>query len=153
IAIRLSMGASRGRLIRQLVTESMILALLGGAMGLLLASWGRTLLWSFRPPFLQVNDLDLALDSHVLLFTLAISLITGLLFGLAPSLQSSNPNVVAELKERTAVAVRGNTLFTLRNMLVVGQVALSLVALVGAGLFVRSMQKAQQADLGFAADK
>jgi predicted permease len=153
IAIRLSMGATRGRLLRQLMVESILLASLGGVVGLVLASWARTLLWSFRPPFLQANDLDLALDTHVLLFTLGISLFSGLLFGLAPALQTATPDMISELKERNATVDRGSTLFTLRNALVAGQVALSLVALIGAGLFIRSMQTAQQAELGFDASQ
>jgi hypothetical protein len=140
-------------LIQQLLTESMLYALLGGALGLLIADWGRTLLWSFRPPFLRANDLNLALDNHVLLFTLGISIVTGLLFGLAPTLQSTRPDLVAELKERTSQAARGSQVFNLRHLLVVAQVAFSLVALIGAGLFIRSMNKAQETDPGFASKK
>jgi predicted permease len=153
IAIRLSMGASRFRLIRQLLTESLALALLGGAVGFVFAAWGRNLLWSFRPPFLEHSDLDLSLDGRVLMFTLCISLVTGLLFGLAPALQSASPDLVTELKERTAQAAHGSGFLNARNLLVVAQVALSLIALIGAGLFLRSMQNAQRADLGFAAQK
>lgn len=150
IAVRLSMGASSWRLIQQLLTESMLYAAIGGALGLLFASWGRTALWSFRPPFLRANDLNLALDSHVLWFTLAVSIVTGLLFGLAPTLQFMCPDLVAELKERTSQAPRSKYRVSLRQLLVVSQVALSLVALIGAGLFLRSLGKAQETDPGFA---
>ncbi len=153
IAIRLSMGASRFRLARQLIIESLLLALVGGLAGLVIAAWGRNLLWSFRPPFLRANDLNLSIDGTVLLFTLGIALLTGLLFGLAPALQSASPDVIAELRERTSQGARGGSWFTLRNLLVVGQVALSLVALVGAGLFLRSLQNAQKIDVGFASGK
>ena len=148
IAIRLSMGSSSARLIRQLMTESILLALLGGAAGLAFAAWGKTVLWSFRPPFMNEGDLDLKIDTHVLLFTLGISLLTGILFGLAPALKSLSPDLVSELKERSSQSAHAR--FPLRNFLVIAQVAFSLIALVGAGLFLRSMQQAQNADPGFA---
>ena len=149
VAVRVSLGASRWRLVRQLLTESTLLALLAGALGLLLAFWGREALWAMRPPFMQDTVMDLALDVRVLWFTLAVSILTGIVFGLAPALQASRPNLAWALKDRTSVPSRANRWFTLRNALVMGQVALSLVALVGAGLFVRSMQKAQEIDPGF----
>src|SRR5271165_5859561 len=149
IAIRLSMGASNSRLIGQLMTESVLLALLGGAVGLAIAAWGKTVLWSFRPPFLNEGDLDLKIDTHVLLFTLGISLLTGILFGLAPALKSLSPDLVSELKERSTQGAQ-HARFPLRNILVIAQVAFSLIALIGAGLFLRSMQQAQNADPGFA---
>jgi ABC-type antimicrobial peptide transport system permease subunit len=89
MAIRLSMGASRGRLLSQLMTESLLLACLGGACGLLIGFWVRDLLWSLRPPFFRNFDLNLSLDYRVLLFTLGVSLATGLLFGLAPALETA----------------------------------------------------------------
>ncbi|HEX9427434.1 MAG TPA: ADOP family duplicated permease, partial [Candidatus Polarisedimenticolia bacterium] len=152
IAIRLSLGASRARLVRQLLTESMLLALLGGVLGLLIAVWGRDLLLAFRPPQFFPDGLTLDLDGRVLGFTLAISLITGALFGIAPALQASRPDLVIELKERTGsqAAHRGGR-FSLRGVLVVTQVALSLISLVGAGLFLRSMQNTQRIDPGFQA--
>jgi predicted permease len=153
IAVRLSMGASKWRLIQQLLTESMLYSLLGGLLGLVIADWGRQVLWSFRPPFLQANDLNLAFDSHVFWFTATISILTGLLFGLAPTMQSTRPDLVSELKERTSQAAHGNSRFSLRQLLVISQVALSLVALVGAGLFLRSLRKAQEIDPGFASSK
>jgi len=81
MGLRAALGASRHRLMRQMLTECLLLSLLGGAVGLAIAYAGRSVLWSFRPPFIEQNDLDLSLDSHVLLFTLGISLLTGVLFG------------------------------------------------------------------------
>ena len=152
IAVRLSLGAGRGRLVRQLLTEGTLLALLGGAAGMLLAYWAQGLLWSFRPPFLPADSLDLHPDGRVLFFTLGVALVTGILFGLAPAIQASNPNLVVELKERTGAPSGSNRIFGLRNLLVAAQVALSLIALVGAGLFLRSLQNAQRIDPGFDAD-
>jgi predicted permease len=149
IAVRLSLGAGRGRLIRQLLTEGTLRALIGGAAGLLLAYWAQDLLWSFRPPFLAIDSIDLHPDTRVLLFTLSVSIVTGVVFGLAPAIQASRPDLVVELKEKTSVPTGSNRLFNLRNALVAAQVALSLVALVGAGLFLRSLQHAQQITPGF----
>jgi macrolide transport system ATP-binding/permease protein len=152
IAVRLSLGASRLRLMRQLLTESLLLAALGGAGGIALAFWARSLLWAYRPPFLQAGAIDLSFDSTVAVFTIAVSLVTGILFGLAPALQSSRPNLVAELKERTSVP-SGSHWYSMRNLLVVGQVGLSFVALVSAGLFLRSLANAQKIDPGFDGDR
>jgi predicted permease len=149
IAVRLSLGAGRGRLIMQLLTEGTLLALIGGAAGLLLAYWAQGLLWSFRPPFLAADAIDLHPDMRVLLFTLAVSVATGMIFGLAPAIQASRPDLVVELKDKTSAPTGGNRLFSLRNVLVSAQVALSLVALIGAGLFLRSLQNAQQISPGF----
>ena len=152
IAVRLSLGAGRGRLIMQLLTEGTLLAVIGGAAGLLLAYWAQGLLWSFRPPFLAADAIDLQPDMRVLMFTLAVSIATGVVFGLAPAIQASRPDLVVELKEKTSAPTGSNRLFSLRNVLVSAQVALSLVALVGAGLFLRSLQHAQQISPGFDAD-
>jgi len=152
IAVRLSLGAGRGRLIMQLLTEGTLLALIGGAAGLLLAYWAQGLLWSFRPPFLAADAIDLHPDMRVLLFTLAVSVATGMIFGLAPAIQASRPDLVVELKDKTSAPSGSNRRFSLRNVLVSAQVALSLVALVGAGLFLRSLQNAQQISPGFDAD-
>jgi len=152
IAVRLSLGAGRGRLIMQLLTEGTLLAVIGGAAGLLLAYWAQGLLWSFRPPFLAADSIDLQPDMRVLMFTLAVSIVTGVVFGLAPAIQASRPDLVVELKEKTSAPTGSNRLFSLRNVLVSAQVALSLVALVGAGLFLRSLQHAQQISPGFDAD-
>jgi macrolide transport system ATP-binding/permease protein len=157
ISIRLALGASRGRLIRQLLTESVLLALAGGAGGLLLAFWLVGFMRAYSPPanFFPVA-FDFSLDRSVLGFTLLLSVLTGLVFGIAPALQASKPDLVAALKDETALMPgaggRGARRFTLRNLLVVAQVALSLVLLVSAGLFLRSLQRAQSIDPGFDAE-
>lgn len=148
IAVRLSLGASRGRLVRQLLTENLLLGLLGGAFGVLLAVWGPALLWRFRPPFFTESALDLGLDGPVLLFAILVSLAAGLLFGLAPALQTTRPALVPALKgSREGTDARKR--FDLRNALLVAQIALSLVSLVGAGLFIRSLRSALDIDPGF----
>src|SRR5256886_1798449 len=149
MGLRAALGASRHRLMRQMLTECMLLSLLGGAAGLAIAYAGRSVLWSFRPPFIEQNDLDLSLDSHVLLFTLGISVLTGVLFGVAPALKASVPDLMETLK----LGGRGGSIGWGRNslgsLLVVSEIALSRVALVGAGLFIRSMRDAQRIDPGF----
>ena len=151
IGIRLALGASRVRLIRQLLTESLLLSLLGGAFGLLLAFWVTELLEGFVP-VLEYNIVEnfFALDTRALVFTLIISLATGLIFGLAPAWHSSNPEVVPILKGDLAAGerLRGRR-FSLRSALVVVQVALSLAVLVCGGLFIKSFRKAQTMDPGF----
>jgi len=151
IGIRLALGATRARLLRQLLTESLVLAVLAGVLGLLVAYWARDLLWSLRPPFLAQNgvQLDLTFDARVLLFTLGLSVVTGLVFGLVPALQASRTDLVNTLKERTAQSRGLYRLFGVRNILVMAQVALSMLALIGSGLFLRSLWKAQQIDPGF----
>jgi predicted permease len=149
ISIRLAVGASRSRIVAQLLTEATILAAAGGALGIGLALLGRNLLWQYRPPFLQQSYLSLALDSRVLLFTLCIALGTGLIFGLAPALQATRPNLVLELKERAGGEVFTGRRFGLRHAFIVAQVALCMVALIGAGLFLLSLRNAQDTDPGF----
>jgi predicted permease len=148
VAIRLSMGSGPWRLVRQLLTESALLGLLGGLVGLVVAFMGRDFIWSFRPAFLANNLLELRLDSRVFGFALAISLVTGLLFGLAPALSASRFSVVEALKEESRTAGRSRRV-SLRNALVVVQVALSIVSLIAAGLFVRSSRRAHELDPGF----
>jgi predicted permease len=148
VAIRLSLGASRGRLIRQLLTESALLALLGGAAGLLVAFWSRDILVALRPPQFLPAVLEMPFDGRVLGFTILVSLLTGLLFGLAPALQASRPDLAVELKDKTTEPA-GRRRVTLRGALVVAQVALTLIALVGAGLFLRSLGNTQRIDPGF----
>ncbi|MBV8199683.1 MAG: ABC transporter permease, partial [Acidobacteria bacterium] len=151
IAIRLSQGARRGRLVRQLLTESLLLALLGGALGLLLMTWASHALLVFLPtlPFPVTLTLDLGADPRVLGFAAVVTLATGLLFGLVPALQSSRPQLVAALKSQagSAPAVRGA--MGLRGALVAGQVALSLMALIASGLFLRSLAAAQHIETGY----
>ncbi len=149
IAIRLSLGSGRARLVRQLLTESVVLAVLGGLVGLLLANWGRSAVWAFRPPFLEEAPLALTFDARVLLFTVLLSLVTGLIFGLVPALQASRPQLVNDLKPQAEGAVGTSGLIGLKSLLVVGQVALSLVALICSGLFLRSLGQAMEIDPGF----
>jgi predicted permease len=155
IAIRLSQGASRGRLIRQLLTESLLLSLLGAAVGLLLAAVAVRGLTAMLPalPIPVPLALKLGLDPRVMGFTLALAVATGLLFGLAPAIAASRPELVSALKnEAGGVGIkRGAGL--LRSVLVVTQVALSVVALFAAGLFLRSLRQAQKVDLGFDSGK
>jgi predicted permease len=153
IAVRLSLGASRGRLVRQLLIESVVLAVLGGAAGLLLSLWTRPALQALRPPFLPDDALSGTMDGRVLLFTTALALATGLLFGLFPALQFSRPDLAVELKDRSSQPSGGRRRVTVRNALVVAQVALSFVALIGAGLFLRSLGHARAIDPGFDASR
>ena len=149
IAVRLSLGAGRGRLVRQLLTEAILLGLSGGVLGLVVAVWGKNLIWSLRPSFFSLNMFEPVLDTPVLWFTFAVSMVTGALFGLVPAIQSSRPAIVSALKEETRTAGRSRGVFSLRNVLVVGQVALSILVLVAAGLFLRSLGSAQEIDPGF----
>jgi predicted permease len=153
VAIRLALGASRGRLVRQLLTESVMLSLVGGAAGLLFASWTLGALESARLPLPIPVDSAITTDSRVLLFTLALAIATGVVFGLAPALQSARADVVPVLKNElvpSAGGARGfRSVFTLRQGLVVAQVALSLISLIAAGLFLRSLRHQQQIDPGF----
>ncbi|MET0649041.1 MAG: ABC transporter permease, partial [Pyrinomonadaceae bacterium] len=153
MALRLALGASRWRIVRQLLTESVLLALLGGAAGLMLALWAIDLMKAAPPP---PGALPIApvftVDVRVLGFTLALSALTGVLFGLAPALQASRPDLVPALKDETVSLDRGRR-FSLRGLLVVAQVALSLVLLVGAGLFLRSVRHARAIDPGFDAER
>jgi predicted permease len=151
VAIRLAIGASRVRLIRQLLTESLLLALIGGVVGVLLAYWTfdilRTVNLGGALP-LPVGDAA-RIDARVLLFTFAISVLAGVLFGLGPAVQSSRPDVVPVLKDEASPSEQGGRRFSLRKALVAAQVALSLLLLVGAGLFLRSLQQASRVDPGF----
>jgi putative ABC transport system permease protein len=155
IGIRLALGANRARLIRQLLTESVLLSIAGGGLGLLLAYWVTDLMQAFIPVLeYKIVDNFFSIDSRALYFTLVISLATGLVFGLAPAWHSSNPDVVPVLKGDPEQARRGKRrAFGLRNVLVVAQVALSLVVLVCGGLFIKSFRKAQTMDPGFSNDK
>ena len=149
IGVRAALGASRGRVARQLLTESLVLALVSAVVGLAIAYGGRAALWSFRPPFILDGDVDLSFDSHVLFFTLAAALLTALIIGTAPAIKAARPDLIDVLK----AGGRGGTIGWARNpfrsLLVVSEIALALVALVGAGLFIRSMQNAVRIDPGF----
>ncbi len=145
IAVRLALGASRWRLIRLLLTESLLLAIMGGIAGLLLAFWLPPLVLTAIPE--AGVDINLKPNATVFAYTFLISLITGVVFGLAPAIESTKTNLT------TALRTTGNrarvTRSRLRNLLVIGQVAVSLVLLIGAGLLVRGLQQAQSSDLGF----
>ena len=154
IAVRLAIGASRRRLLRQLLTESVLLSALGSGAGLLLAWWTVDLLKASPPPAgaLPITP-DFVIDFRVLGFTLALSLLTGIVFGLAPALRASRPDLVPALKDEPYVPDERRRSFSLRKFLVVAQVALSLVLLVGAGLFLRSLAQTHAADPGFETEK
>lgn len=148
IAVRLALGAGRGALVRQLLAETTLLAILGGAAGFVLAGWTLELLMAFQPPIPIPVDLDVSLDGTVLAFTGGVSLLAGLAFGLVPALQATDPDVAPTLKVEAGRTGRPGR-FNLRHALVVTQVAFSFVLLIGAGLFLRSLQKAQDIDPGF----
>ena len=146
MAMRLALGASRGHLVRQLLTEGLLLSFLAGGLGLLLAPWAGRLILAFRRPLYALRNVDTTPDARVLLFTLSVVLLTGMLFSLAPALQSSKTDLVLALKEDAPGAGRRSRL---RSALVSSQVALSLVLLVVAGVTVRKMQQLVTQDPGF----
>ena len=147
IAIRLAMGANRLRLIRQLLTESILLSIIGGAAGVLLAVWILKVLLALKPPIDFPLALDVDVDWRVLLFSLFVSLAAGAIFGLAPSLQATRPNLSTALKDTAAQGGAART--RLRSVLVVAQIAISLVVLIAAGLVVRTLQQLQTMNPGF----
>jgi predicted permease len=151
IAVRLAVGASRARLVRQLLAESLVLSGLGGGLGLLLAIWANGLLQNYRLEFALPLAFHLGVDIRVLAFTIGLSLLTGLVFGLAPALQASRADLISALKE-SSLDQKAVGRFHLGNLLVVGQVALSLVLLIGAGLLVRSLIASRAAEIGFSPD-
>jgi putative ABC transport system permease protein len=144
--VRGALGAGRLRMIRQLLTESLLLASLGAAIGLLIAQWGTQALLAFMKLQGDPVSFNVSPDTRVLLFTTAAALLTGLLFGLAPALRGSRLDLVTDLKG-TSGGVAGRQ--RLNQSLVVGQVALSLALLVGAGLFIRTLEKLKGQDAGF----
>ncbi|HEX8456600.1 MAG TPA: ABC transporter permease [Pyrinomonadaceae bacterium] len=147
IGIRLALGASRWRLVRQLLTESLLLSVMGGVAGLLVAKWGASLLLSLVPQSALPLVLDLSIDRRVMLFALVVSVVTGIIFGLIPALQTTKPDILPILKDEMPNPKQGKT--RLRGLLVVGQVAISLVLLITAGLFIRSLQNARSNNLNF----
>jgi macrolide transport system ATP-binding/permease protein len=149
ISLRLSLGATRGRLIRQLLTESLMLALLSGLVSLGLAVLAGKAIGAIKLPTDIPFEFDLSLDRRVLLFTVIVSLLAGVLFGLIPALRLTKMDLVATLNAEGGRGSSGPNKGRLRNMLVIAQVAVSMVVLITAGLFVRSMQGAQHIDPGF----
>jgi putative ABC transport system permease protein len=150
VSIRSAVGASRLRLVRQLLTESILLALIGGALGVLLADWAVPALLALSPP--DISDFKhIGLNPEVLGFSLAVSVLSGILFGLVPALYASDENLSGSLKEgeRGSTSSRGRT----RSTLVVIEVALSLVLLIGAGLIVKSFVRLMKVDPGFDPDR
>jgi predicted permease len=152
IAIRSALGADRARLIRQLLAESLLLAGLGGIAGILLTLWTSNFLTVFMPPAHLPVGLPLGVDGRILGFTLALSIVTGVIFGLAPALQISRPNVNASLKDGGRTASSSSGQHRLRNLLVVTETILAVVLLAGAGLLVRSLRSAVASSPGFRAD-
>ena len=149
MGIRLALGAGRWRLVRQLLVESVMLALAGGAVGLVLSFWMTDALTTFFPKIQYPITVDVSPDRRALLFTLAVSLLTGVVFGLAPAFRATKPDLVPVLKGESQRGGRARR-FSLRNGLVVAQVAISLVVLVCAALFVQSFRHAKSIDPGFA---
>lgn len=150
--IRLALGAGRLRLLRQLLTENALVAAGGAALGLVLAQWMSGALRLLAPASNYPLTLDMRMDGYVLAFTALLSLATAMIFGMAPALQSLRPNLDATLKEGGRGGAAGAKSHRLRGLLVVSQVALALVALIGAGLFVKSFQSARRIDPGFEVD-
>ncbi len=150
VAIRTALGATRGRLVRQLLIENLLLALMGGAAGLLLALWGVDAITKLVPQDWRFPRLEESrIDASVLLFTLGLSVLTGLIFGLLPALKASSTNVYESLKDAGRGASAGLKLQRVRGLLVVSEIALTLLLLAGAGLLVKSLLRLQHVDPGF----
>jgi putative ABC transport system permease protein len=151
IAIRLALGAGRGHIIQQLLTESLILALAGGAVGLLIALWGADAFVALGPEGIPRLD-EVGIDLGVFGFTAGLSLLTGVVFGLVPALQASKTDLLASIKEGGVTASAGAGSRRLRHLLVTSEVALSLVLLIGAGLLIKSFWRLQHIDPGVDVD-
>jgi predicted permease len=148
IAVRLALGAGRMRIVSQLLVESVLLALAGGAAGILMAMWMDRGLLDFLPQGDSPLTISTTPDLRILAFTIGVSLLTGILFGLAPALQSTRPHLAGTLKDQVG-SIAGGTSVALRKSLVAAQVTLSLVLLVGAGLFIGSLRNLRDLDPGF----
>lgn len=155
LAVRQAMGAGRGRLVRQLLTENLLLFLIGGLASLLVAKLCLKVLWAFRPPEVGANVVQLDLNIWVWAFALAVAILAGLLFGLWPALYAARTDLVSNLKESEPLSGSKGlpNLLKPRSLAVALQVALALVALIGAGLFLRSFARTLQIDLGFTTDE
>ena len=150
MAVRTALGASRGRLVRQLLTESLQLSLIGSILGILLAPVCiKLLMAAFLPPSATSLPIDIGINQRVILLTLAIGLLTGLIFGLVPALQASRGDLLLAMKDESSALRTGRRRFGIRNLFVMSQISASLLLLIVAGLFIRSLQKAQQVDLGY----
>lgn len=147
IAVKLALGATRGRLIRQLLTEGLVLSLLAGGLGLILAPWSAQVILAFQQPAFGLRGIDVGLDARVLGFTVALSVLTAVVFSLVPAIQASKVDVVTSLKDGAPGS--GHRKSRLQGSLVIAQVALSLVLLIGAGLAVRTMRTVLLMDHGF----
>ena len=153
IGIRLALGASRGRLIRQLVTEAVVMSFLGAVLGLLLAWWATSALAAVRLPMAIPLAFDLRIDRRVLSFTLAASFIAGVVAGLAPALQASRPSLIADLRGEATTAHVGRRRWTMRDFLVAGQMAVTAVLLVVAALLTRSLVAAERTNVGLPVER
>jgi macrolide transport system ATP-binding/permease protein len=149
IAVRMALGAGRGRLVRQLLTESALLGLLSGVLGFLVGYGGVQMLSSLRPAEYALNFADIKINGDVFAFAFVVAILTGLVFGIVPALRSSRTSVSEALKEETRTAGRSRRRISLANTLLAGQVAVSLVLLVVAGLFLRNIQHEYTIDPGF----
>src|ERR1017187_2264251 len=148
VAVRLALGAGRGRLLRQLLTESALLASVGAGLGLLLATWLFSLQHALMPPSPIEVGLDLRLDTSVLAFTLVVTALTVVVFGLVPALQATNSNLIPALKSEQCAGSPGRR-FGMRNVLVLGEIALSMVLLTASGLLLRSLLYSRGMNVGF----
>src|SRR6266545_628102 len=146
VAIRLAIGATRGRLLRQLLTESVLLALLGGVIGLLVAAWGADVLLKLNPVEIPRTG-NLSVNAPILAFTLGVSLLTGLIFGVVPALSASRSDLNRTLKEGGRDSQTGGG--RIRGALVIAELATAMILLVGAGLLLKSFMRLQRADAGF----
>ncbi len=148
IAVRLALGASRGRIISQLLVESLILSFTGGGVGILLSVWIDKTLIGFLPTGSTPLTISSVPDGRILLFALTVTMLTGVLFGLVPALQATKPNLAGTLKDQAGAVVGGGSV-SMRKILVVAQVTLSLILLIAAGLFIRSLSNLKDLDPGF----
>jgi predicted permease len=155
IAVRLALGAARGRIIRQLLTESVLLSLVAGAAGILLAYWALDALLAFMPALPEGIRIaaDVRLDWRVVLYTIAFATVTGMLFGLAPAVKSSRSDVASVLKDEAAAVAGTIGTSRARRLLVVMQVALAVLLLIGSGLVLRSLENVRPSRLGFTSDR
>lgn len=150
MAVRTALGASRSRLMRQLLTEALQLSLIGSILGILLAPVCiKLLVAAFLPPSATSLPIDISINQRVIVLTLAVGLFTGLIFGLVPALQASRGDLLLAMKDESSALRTGRRRFGIRNLFVMSQIAASLLLLIVAGLFISSLQKAQQIDLGY----